>query len=218
MLKTVFFDFDGTIADTEPIFGTAKRQMFEELNIPTEFMTSNPGSSAYNEMCNLVKKANLNIEPKALMDGLYQRACNLAISNGIQPYEGIAKLLKFLHQNGVKMIVCTSSQRKYTVDLLCHFGIRKYFMSVICGLELPHCKPYPDVYSEALDVCSCGVDEAVAIEDTANGAVSATRAGVKCIGIRQKDAYIAEQDLSPCFTIVNKHSDIINVIKELMNK
>ncbi|TVR46430.1 MAG: HAD family hydrolase, partial [Puniceicoccaceae bacterium] len=62
-------------------------------------------------------------------------------------------------------------------------GLRKHFGPVCGGDEVPVVKPDPALYRLALERLGVRAEEAVALEDSANGVRAAKRAGLRCVAV-----------------------------------
>jgi beta-phosphoglucomutase-like phosphatase (HAD superfamily) len=62
-------------------------------------------------------------------------------------------------------------------------GIRHRFAAVCTGDEVPHGKPWPDVYRLALDRLGCDPARAVAVEDSPVGCDAAVAAGMVAVAV-----------------------------------
>ena len=60
-------------------------------------------------------------------------------------------------------------------------GLRHYFQCICTREDVERTKPDPALYSQAVRCLGVDPSEAVALEDSPNGALAAKRAGLKCI-------------------------------------
>jgi HAD superfamily hydrolase (TIGR01509 family) len=82
---------------------------------------------------------------------------------------------------GVKLGVASSSPASWVVGHLERLGLRHYFDCVRTCDDVQHAKPDPELYLSALDCLGVNASQAIAIEDSPNGAHAAQRAGLFCI-------------------------------------
>ena len=104
----------------------------------------------------------------------------------------------------MKMALATSTARTRAQQRLDSVGIAGYFDEKVCGDEITHGKPEPDIYLKACGKLGVNPDEAVAVEDSVNGIISASRAGlctvmvvdlIKPNGITRERAYKTFYDI-----------------------
>lgn len=94
----------------------------------------------------------------------------------IKPY--VEDTLKFLKEKGIKIAVATSTSRDRAMQRLESVHIAEYFDEMVCGDEIAKGKPDPDIYYRACEKLGIEPEMAVAVEDSLNGIVSASVAGL----------------------------------------
>ena len=207
MIQTVIFDMDGVIVDTEPVHHYAYFKHFEELNIAVtdEMYTSFTGNSTRNVFQRL--KAHFGLEQD--VEDLIQR--KRAIFNDafdskpdLELLEGVEKLIKELHQNGVQLIVASSAS-KVTIDrVFTRFKLHGYFTHIVSGEDFPKSKPNPDIFLHAASLSVAPKESCIVIEDSTNGIVAAKAAGIYCVGYDSANSKAQDYSLSD---IVIQHFD-----------
>jgi HAD superfamily hydrolase (TIGR01509 family) len=209
MIQTVIFDMDGVIVDTEPVHHYAYFKQFAELDIVVseEIYTSFTGNSTRNTFQKLK-----NLFPiEAEVEDLIQRKrtiFNDAFDTKTDLFllDGVEKLIKDLHANGMQLIVASSAS-KVTIDrVFKRFGLYQYFTHVVSGEDFPNSKPHPAIFEHAASLSIGPKENCIVIEDSANGVVAAKAAGIFCIG------YVSEhskrQDLSPADRVINHFDEL----------
>lgn len=185
-LKAVFFDLDGTITDTEKIYQKHWVKTIRDFGFP-DF----PDDGALD-----LRSIN-SIDGNALMKGrlgekfdydiIHERMKKAVVDeltrDGIPLKPGISEAASFLSDNNIPAIIVTSTRKEDALLILESAGIDKYFDNVISAHEVPRGKPHPDPYLFALETISLKPSEAVAVEDSPNGARSALDAGLSTIMI-----------------------------------
>ncbi|HEY0279392.1 MAG TPA: HAD-IA family hydrolase [Solirubrobacterales bacterium] len=98
----------------------------------------------------------------------------------VEPRPGVENLLGELAACGARLAVATTGSPDWVHALLVgRFGSVD-FEVVVTRREAPGLKPKPDAYLLALRRLGLSAAEAVAIEDSRNGLMAATRAGLPC--------------------------------------
>ncbi|MBF2707665.1 HAD family hydrolase [Flavobacterium soyangense] len=209
MIQTVIFDMDGVIVDTEPVHSYAYFQHFTELNIDVskEMFTSFMGNSTRNTFQKLKELFPIDLE----VEDLIQRKrtiFNDAFDNKEDLYliEGVEKLIKDLHQNGMQLIVA-SSAAKVTIDrVFKRFNLHQYFSHIVSGEDFPNSKPHPEIFEYAADLSIVSKENCIVIEDSTNGIIAAKAAGIFCIGYNSENSKL--QDLSKADIIINHFDEL----------
>ena len=209
MIQTVIFDMDGVIVDTEPVHHYAYFKQFAELDIVVseEIYTSFTGNSTRNTFQKLK-----NLFPiEAEVEDLIQRKRTIFndafdTKEDLFLLDGVEKLIKDLHANGMQLIVASSAS-KVTIDrVFKRFGLYQYFTHVVSGEDFPNSKPHPAIFEHAASLSIGPKENCIVIEDSTNGVVAAKAAGIFCIG------YVSEhskrQDLSPADRVINHFDEL----------
>src|SRR6187549_1956746 len=126
MINTVIFDMDGVIVDTEPVHYHAYQQHFKKLDIfvPDELYATFTGNSTRNVYQKLKERFALEEEVEKLVD-IKRAIFNDAFDSKEDLFllEGVETLIRDLHQNGIQLVLASSSA-KVTIDrIFCRFDL-----------------------------------------------------------------------------------------------
>jgi beta-phosphoglucomutase-like phosphatase (HAD superfamily) len=81
-------------------------------------------------------------------------------------------------------LAIASSSNRPIIDLVLELsGLGPYFRATVSSEEVPHGKPAPDVYLEAVRRLSAEPSRTAAIEDSRNGILSAKAAGMRVVAV-----------------------------------
>jgi HAD superfamily hydrolase (TIGR01509 family) len=185
MIKTVIFDMDGVIVDTEPVHKYAYHQHFDLLNIKvsSELYASFTGNSTKNIYEKLKTQFNLSHDVEALVS-VKRSLFNNAFDNKEDLYllDGVENLIHDLHQNGIQLILGSSSAKVTIERIFNRFGLHKYFTHIVSGEDFPKSKPHPAIFLKAVELSETPAQNCIVIEDSTNGVIAAKAAGIYCIG------------------------------------
>lgn len=149
MIQTVIFDMDGVIVDTEPVHHYAYLQHFKALNIDVspEMYASFTGNSTKN----IYEKLKVLFDLKENINDLVETKRNLfndAFDNKEDLYllDGVLDLIQELYQNGMQLVLGSSSA-KVTIDrVFRRFDLHQYFTHIVSGEDFPESKPHPALF------------------------------------------------------------------------
>ena len=217
MIQTVIFDMDGVIVDTEPVHRYAYFQHFSELNIEVteELFTSFTGNSTRNVFQRVKTIFNLEDDVEELI--LRKRSLfndSFDHKEDLELLEGVEKLIKDLHQNGMQLILASSASKVTIERVFRRFELHPYFTHIVSGEDFPKSKPHPAIFEFAASLSIAPKENCIVIEDSTNGVLAAKAAGIFCIGYNSIHSKL--QDLSKADTVIN-HFDELNytIISEL---
>ena len=185
MIKTVIFDMDGVIVDTEPVHHHAYNQHFEQLNIEVnaEMYASFTGNSTKNIFERLKIQFNLDEDVATLVE-TKRNLFNDAFDNKEDLYllDGVEDLIKDLYDNGMQLVLASSSATVTINRVFNRFRLHKYFTHIVSGEDFPKSKPHPAIFLRAAELANTPVENCIVIEDSTNGIMAAKAAGIYCIG------------------------------------
>ena len=213
-VRYIFFDYDGVIIDSEPLyqrfwieacadegFTLSKKQELtlrsQDHEITTRYFKELFGPTANYDSIVKHRKERMNEYLK---------------THQIPAKSGVKEAFEYIKNNtDIKIAIVSSSSEDYVKLHASNNDVLQYIDKIISVKNhVNRGKPYPDVYLKALEFMGVkDKDEVLVLEDSPNGVTSAYNAGLKVIFIK---------DLSP------KDEDIIGKtiyqfenIKELMD-
>ena len=220
MIQTVIFDMDGVIVDTEPVHRYAYFKQFNELNINVteEMYTSFTGFSTRNTFQKL--KEIFVIEHE--VEDLIQRKRNIfndAFDSkaDLELLEGVERLIKELHQNGMQLILASSASKVTIERVFSRFKLHDYFTHVVSGEDFPKSKPDPAIFEHAASLSIAPKESCIVIEDSTNGIKAAKAAGIFCVGYNS--IHSEAQDLSEADVVINHFDELgFDILKDIQSK
>jgi HAD superfamily hydrolase (TIGR01509 family) len=210
MIKTVIFDMDGVIVDTEPVHRYAYYLQFSELNIevPEEMYTTFTGFSTRNTFQTL-KSYFPTVEQE--VEDLIQRKRTIFneafdTKEDLHLLDGVENLIKDLYNSGMQLILASSAS-KVTIDrVFTRFNLHQYFTHIVSGEDFPQSKPNPAIFVHAASLSVAPKEECVIIEDSTNGIKAAKGAGIYCIGYNSEHSHL--QDLSEADLVIEHFNEL----------
>ncbi|NBL65133.1 HAD-IA family hydrolase [Flavobacterium sp. NST-5] len=209
MIKTVIFDMDGVLIDTEPVHYQVSNQHFKNLNIevPDELYHTFTGSS--NKMIYQKIKNHFNLSQditNLIGDKNHLFFDAFAKDTRLSLMPGVKDLIIELHQNGIQLIVASSSEMEIIDLVFDRFGLNPYFSYKISGNDFPESKPNPAIFNKAVELSNHQKTECIVIEDSTNGIAAAKAAGIFCIAYNGKSG--VGQNQQKADKIITDFSDL----------
>lgn len=184
MLQAIFFDLDGTLANTDPIHLEVWHELLKPYGyVVDEAFFKQHISGRLNEY--LIR----DLLPQfSEADGrelsIYKEAQfrDLAASK-LQRMPGLTELYEWVTQQGLRTAVVTNAPRANAEFVLRLLQLETAFDHVIIAGELARSKPDPLPYQTALDHFGLAPEAAVVFEDSKTGIAAAVAANILTVGV-----------------------------------
>jgi HAD superfamily hydrolase (TIGR01509 family) len=193
MIRAVIFDFDGVIANSEPLHFTAFRGVLAEEGVTLtaeEYYAQYLGYDDIGVFRAVSRDRGLswNVD---LVTGLVDRKAvrleRLEQERSIL-FPGAEQAIRRLAAT-LPLAIASGALRAEILRVLNHAGLSQYFRAVVAAEDTPASKPAPDPYLRAVSLLGTAIGqplapcECVAVEDSQWGLESARAAGLRTIGI-----------------------------------
>lgn len=184
-LRACIFDQDGTMFDTERLYGVAWRQAVQQLGLtpPVDdaFHDSLCGTAG-ELMLSRIRARYPSADPASIRD-LAFRLCFDLQNQSLPEKPGLREILSFLQQRGLRLAIGSSSVRAQILRNLASTHLAPAFEVIISGEDITHSKPHPECFLKAAAALHLNPSECCVFEDSANGVRAAHDAGCLTIMI-----------------------------------
>ncbi len=188
IFKAVLFDADGTLYDSTMLHFEAYKKVSRELYgfDFTEKLFFDECIDLYKKPTQVLREQGVKCKDEDFYSKKRPYYYEIA-KQKLKPTAGLIKLLKELKRAYVPCVIVSGASRDSLEDSLTILGIKEFFDFRIAYEDSPEQqKPDPFPYQLALQRLSLSPDEGLAFEDTKSGIEAAKRAGLNCIGIKNK--------------------------------
>lgn len=190
---------DGVLVNSEPLHHEVSQIQFKELNIEVtnEIFATFTGNS--NKMIYQKLKDQFQLDHEipdliAVKNKLFIEAFGQKEDIYLMP--GVKDLIIDLHQNGVQLIVASSSEMEIIDAVFERFELNPYFTHKVSGNDFPESKPNPAIFLKAASYSKAPKEECIIIEDSTNGIKAAKAAGIFCVAYKSEDVDNQDQSLA----------------------
>jgi|LSQX01.1.fsa_nt_gb beta-phosphoglucomutase family hydrolase len=208
MLRTVIFDMDGVIVDSEPIHFEIDKRVLKRFNIlaDDDMLMPYVGVSNPDMWKDLKNKHRIPMSVEELLELQNKLKIEVLNETKMEAMDGIKELLADLRHNNIKLAVASSSPRFFIEMVLKMTNIMEFFDIILSGEEVQRGKPFPDIFLRTAEMLKVLPQECIVIEDSMHGVEAALAAEMKCVGFSNPNS--GSQDLSKASSIVNNIGDI----------
>jgi len=225
-MPALIFDCDGVLADTERDgHRVAFNETFAEFGLPVEWSEEEYGRKlqvaggkermATELTPDFVRANELPTEPEGQAQELarwHRRKTEIyteMVAAGRLPTRpGIRRLVTEAQDAGWELAVAsTSAEPSVRAILEQAVGVDRAerFDVVLAGDVVPNKKPAPDIYMLAIERLRSVPTDTLVIEDSRNGLLAATAAGLRCV--LTVNAYTEEEDNSEAILVISSLGD-----------
>jgi beta-phosphoglucomutase len=194
MLDAVLFDFDGVIADSEPVHRDAIRAIAATVGVTIsddDYQTTYIGFDDRDAFREVLRQAGQPIDKDMVAAMCKAKATEFdrLAEQGVPPIAGAIELARAIKAADVPMAIGSGATR-HEIDLMLDgLNARGLFTVFATADDVAQSKPDPQTYLLALERLAADAGRAidpartVVIEDTAAGVASARAAGLRVVGI-----------------------------------
>ena len=179
----VFFDLDGTLADTAPDLVAATNQLLSARNLPLKpYEQLRPCASAGAR--GLIGGA-FGIDTKhpdfiALRDEFFANY-EKALFVHSKLFEGMEHLLNQLESAQLPWGIVTNKSERFTNPLIDLMGLSQRSISTVSGDTTPHSKPHPEPILHAARIANLDPNKSLYVGDDIRDIIAGKAAGMKTV-------------------------------------
>jgi len=192
-LKAVFWDVDGTLAETEMAgHRLAFNRAFAEAALPWHWDPPTyrrllKVSGGRERIGVFLTEVEGVVPEQARLDRL--QACKqlhyrqLLQSGGLEPRPGVIRLMTEIAEAGIPQAIVTTSGRTAVAALLqaSFTDLQQAFRFWVCGEDVSRKKPHPEAYRLAIEQAQVDPCRILVLEDSAQGLAAAVAAGLSTL-------------------------------------
>lgn len=198
MIKALIFDFDGLILDSETTEFLSWQEVYRTFGyeIPLDLWQSGIGTlNGFHPFTHLEQQIGRKLDYHAINEPRRQRDAELLAAQSVLP--GVESYLASARQLGLKVGLASSSAHSWVDMHLKQLKLFESFDVICCRDDVEgRAKPDPAVYLSAVSALQIRPNQALALEDSANGVLAAKRAGLWCVAIPNQMTHTLNFDLA----------------------
>ena len=188
MIKAVLFDMDGLMFDTERMYHDSWLELGRQRGLAmTEALAGMRGRNR--EGCVALCKAAFGPEFDfmELRGACVERMEAQIAAKGLPKRPGLDELLEELARRDLPAVLATSTGRATALRYLELARVNRYFKGAVCGDEVEHGKPAPDIFLRAAALAGAAPGQCMVLEDSPNGLRAGAAAGCRAVMVPDLD-------------------------------
>lgn len=191
-LQAIVFDFDGVIADSEPLHLRAFQHVLGSLGInltAADYYSSYLGYDDVGVFVTVARDNGRTFTDEQVASLVAQKGARIQelLTAGAVLFPGAADFVRQAAA-AVPIAIASGAQRHEIEEILDATQLRSCFATIVAACETVRGKPSPDPYARAFQLLqrsngALAPGRCVAIEDSRWGLESARGAGLRCVGV-----------------------------------
>lgn len=188
--ELIIFDFDGTLIDSVPDLTSANNKMLQRLNLEPqtkEQVISYVGKGVKNIVTKSLEQA---MKGREVPEKLLQEAIDIYISaykdnfcDKTDTYPGVEETLKYLHNRGYILTICTNKPLYFIEPILDKLSIKHFFKYWVGDNSVLEKKPSSEPLLHIVTKMKSSVEKSIMVGDSNNDILAAKNSGMESIGV-----------------------------------
>jgi len=184
MIRAVLFDFDGLLADSEPLQKAAWHTYVARFDRVLEpELINRMFGLRLTESAALVRD---ELKLPATVEQVMQERDRLFLSSlrgVLHPMPGAVETVAHVRQLGLYVALATSGHQRYVTVALSELGLTNAFDVIVTGDTVPRGKPAPDIFLRAAELLDIAPAQCVVVEDAPHGVSAAHAAEMLAVAV-----------------------------------
>ncbi len=184
MIKGAIFDLDGVLIDSSALHLASWKQVGAEMGFTmTDEIFWETFGMPNRQILPLLYERPLSAEEIQALSEQKEEAYRALAGGSVAPLPGAVALLHSLKDAGFRVALGSSTPRSNLRVILPALGIEWAFDAVVCGDDVTHGKPDPEVFRTAGERIGVPSERCVVVEDAVVGVQAARGAGMRCLAV-----------------------------------
>lgn len=211
-VKGVIFDMDGLMFDTEILTYKIWREVLgNHPDYTLDFYKQTVGKRSVEVVKMYQQKLGADFDYQSTKVVAMEKFWDYTKTYGVSIKAGLFELLEHLKSHKIKIALATSTTTKSATEILARAGVLEYFDTLVCGDMVSEGKPHPEVYATAVEKLGLTPTECLALEDSFNGIISSTSAGIPTVMV--PDLIEPTDDITAkCYKVVKTLNEVIKMV------
>ena len=214
MTSLVILDFDGTLADTQPLIIRSLQGTIAELGLPTRT------DAECASIIGLPLKECF-VQLTRVDDPLAERCCEVYRRlfdeynhpGTVTLFPHVEETLHELYRRGFRLAVCSSRARATLEAFVRQFGLEELMAAVVSADDVRRGKPFPDPAIKVLELTGCPPEEALMVGDASYDILMGRAAGCLTCGVTYGNQSATQLREAGADWLINDFMAILDILK-----
>lgn len=213
MTRLIILDFDGTLADTQPLIVSSLQRTIRELHLP---------SRTDAECCSIIGLplkecfTTLLSVDDAMAERcaeVYRRVFDEDNHSGVVAlFPHVLETLCELHHRGLLLAICSSRGRPTLEAFVRDFHLEAFVAMVISANDVHHHKPDPEPVQVILNQLGVAPEEALVVGDASYDILMGYNAGCRTCGVTYGNQTADELRVAGADYLIDDFADLLRLL------
>ena len=211
-IQAVIFDIDGTLVDSNGMWGEIDEEYFKVLEIPMPpTIQKDIAGMSFTEVA-IYFKETFHIDDKSI-DDIKLDWVRMAFEKylyEVQAKPGAKEYMRFLKDKGIRIGCATSNEKRLAEAALTPHGFINKVDVVRTACEVAKGKPAPDIYLKVAEELGVEPKNCLVFEDIPNGMRAGKAAGMTVDGVEDESAKKHKEEIDTiCDYFIKDYYDLL---------
>lgn len=213
MTRLIILDFDGTLADTQPIIIASIQATLKELHLPErtdaecKSIIGLPLAECFTTLC------GVDDDLSERCADVYRRVFDELNTDGtVRLFPHVLETLTALHDRGLQLAICSSRGRPTLEGFVKTFHLERYVSMVVSANDVEHHKPHPEPVQKILAALGVAPDEAVVVGDASYDILMGRAAGCRTVGVTYGNQSAADLRAAGADHLIDDFADLLTCL------
>ena len=212
MTQLVILDFDGTLADTQPIIIASIQATLKELHLPERTdaecrsIIGLPLAECFTTLC------GVDDDLAEHCADVYRRVFDELNTDGtVRLFPHVLETITALHDRGLQLAICSSRGRPTLEGFVKTFHLEHYVSMVVSANDVEHHKPHPEPVQKILGALGVAPGEAVVVGDASYDILMGRAAGCRTVGVTYGNQSAADLRAAGADHLIDDFADLLTI-------
>lgn len=211
-IKLIILDFDGTLADTQPLILRSLQGTIAELGLPSRTDAECASIIGLPLKECFVRLLDADDPLATRCCEVYRRLFDEYNHPGtVTLFPHVEETLHELHRRGLQLSICSSRARATLDRFVKTFGFDKIVQAVVSCDDVPRGKPYPDPALRVLELSGCKPHEALMVGDASYDIIMGRAAGCHTCGVTYGNQTAAQLKEAGADYLIDNFKSLLNI-------
>lgn len=213
MTRLVILDFDGTLADTQPLIVSSLQRTIGALHLP--FCTVEEFKAIIGlplEEC-FIKLLGVDDATAGQCAETYRRIFDEDNHPGVVTlFPHVMETLGELHERGLQLAICSSRAHPTLDGFVRTFHLENYFSMVVGSNDVQHHKPHPEPVQVILKQLNVPSEETMVVGDASYDILMGRAAGCRTCGVTYGNQSAADLRAAGADYLIDDFAELLNIL------